>query len=116
MEGIYPRLKQLASYDLVKGIPFNEEKDQLLKYCNPLMKYWNPGLDAAAYSMCRGSFGEPTLELIGQLKLKHPHLEFVLPAEISGRGSAIRLCWNKQTAGSRPAYFRAKMATRKGRY
>ena len=116
MEGIYPRLKQLASYDLVIGIPFNEEKDQLLRVLQSIDEVLESWIGRRQLIVCVGDHSaEPTLELIGQLKLKHPHLEFVLPAEISGRGSAIRSMLEiSKRLEADLLIFSAKMATPEG--
>lgn len=116
MDEIYPRLKQLASYDLVIGIPFNEEKDQLLRVLQSIDEVLESWIGRRQLIVCVGDHSAgPTLELIGQLKLKHPHLEFVLPAEISGRGSAIRSMLEiSKRLEADLLIFSAKMATPEG--
>ncbi len=116
MEEIYPRLKQLASYDLVIGIPFNEENEQLFKVLESIDEVLDSWIGRRQLIVCVGDYlAEPALELIQQLKLKHPHLEFVLPPEISGRGTAIRAMLEiSKRLQADLLVFSAKMATPEG--
>lgn len=116
MEEIYPRLKQLASYDMVIGIPFNEESHQLLKVLESIDEVLNSWIGRRQLIVCAGDYSaRETLDLIQGLKMKHPHLEFVLPLEISGRGTAIRAMLEiSKRLEADLLIFSAKMATPEG--
>jgi len=91
MAEIYPQLKHLANYDLVIGIPFYDEKDKLLTVIESIDEVLDSWMGRRQLIVCAGDYSaKDTLELLNQLNLKHAHLEFVMPAEISGRGSSIR--------------------------
>ncbi len=116
MEKIYPRLKQLASYDLVIGIPFNEDSHKLLAVLESIDEVLDSWIGRRQLIVCAGDYaGKETLDLIKGLNLKHPHLEFVIPAEISGRGSSIRaLLEISKRLEADLLIFSAKMATPEG--
>ncbi len=116
MEGIYPQLKQLASYDLVIGIPFSEESHKLLAVLESIDEVLDSWIGRRQLIVCAGDYaGRETLDLIQGLYLKHPHLEFVMPAEISGRGSSIRaLLEISKRLEADLLIFSAKMATLEG--
>ncbi len=116
MEIIYPQLKQLASYDLVIGIPFNEESIQLLPVLESIDEVLDSWIGRRQLIVCVGDYsGQATLDLVKGLNLKHSHLEFVLPQEISGRGSSIRAMLEiSKRLEADLLIFSAKMATPDG--
>ncbi len=91
MKSIMPLLEEYVNYDLVIGIPFQNENDSLpavLKSIDETLQSW---IGRRQLIVCTGDCsGEKILEEIKGLTLKHPHIEFLMPLEASGRGMSIR--------------------------
>ncbi|PKM78306.1 MAG: glycosidase [Firmicutes bacterium HGW-Firmicutes-15] len=91
MKSITPLLEDYANYDLVIGIPFNNESSRLattLKSIDEVLQSW---IGRRQLIVCAGDCsGEQILGEIQGLTLKHPHIEFLMPLEASGRGMSIR--------------------------
>lgn len=91
MGGILPLLEEYNNFDLVVGIPFYNENEKLpliLQSIDEVLQSW---IGRRQLIVCAGdSSGEQTLEIIQNLDLKHPHIEFLMPPEASGRGMSIR--------------------------
>ncbi len=91
MQAIKPQLADYANFDLVVGIPFVDEQEHLpdlLKSIDQVFKSW---IGKRQLIVCVGDAGAGNiLESIQKLQLHHPHIEFILPPEISGRGISIR--------------------------
>ncbi|MEN6349996.1 MAG: glycosidase [Syntrophomonas sp.] len=91
IKGIAPELDQYANYDLLIGIPFNDEKDTLPTVLQSVDKVLQSWIGRRQLIVCVGDgSANEALNSIRALELKHPHLEFLLPPEISGRGMSIR--------------------------
>ena len=91
MQEIKPLLNDYANFDLVVGIPFVDEQEhlpQLLMSMDQVLKSW---IGKRQLIVCVGDAeAGHILESIQKLQLHHPHIEFLLPPEISGRGTSIR--------------------------
>ena len=91
MKEIAPRLQKYNDYDLVIGIPFLDEPHRmahLLKSVDQVLGAW---IGRRQLIVCVGdiSAGE-TLQVIKNLDLRHPHIEFLMPEELTGRGMSVR--------------------------
>lgn len=79
------------SYDLVIGVPFTNETDSIGKVLESIDTVVQSWMGVRQLIVCAGdAAAQENLAVIRQLQLKHPHIEFLLPREISGRGTAIR--------------------------
>ncbi|MCX5779887.1 MAG: hypothetical protein NTV45_03510, partial [Firmicutes bacterium] len=91
MGSILPLPAEFANYDLVIGIPFFNESGNLpgvLESIDEVLQQW---IGRRYLIVCAGDHdSDEPLRSIQGLKLKHPHLEFLMPPEISGRGMCIR--------------------------
>ena len=91
IKSIKPLLEDYANFDLVIGIPFLDENSRLpsvLQSIDDILQSW---IGRRQLIVCAGDYsGEKTLSEIESLALKHPHLEFLMPPEASGRGMSIR--------------------------
>ncbi|MEN6462278.1 MAG: glycosidase, partial [Syntrophomonas sp.] len=80
-----------GAFDLVIGIPFYNEKEILplvLKSLDEVLQSW---VGNRQLIVCAGdNEGQEMLELIKQISLKHPHIEYLMPLEANGRGMSIR--------------------------
>jgi predicted GH43/DUF377 family glycosyl hydrolase len=80
-----------GGFDLVIGIPFSNEKDTLplvLKSLDELLQSW---IGNRQLIVCSGdATGQEVLDIIKQISLKHPHIEYLMPPEATGRGISIR--------------------------
>jgi len=92
MEKIKPNIIKMANYDVVIGLPFlNDEQEQILGIIQAVDEVLDSWIGRRQLIVCTGNEqSAETLNLIQGLNLKHPHLEFIIPEEISGRGSGIR--------------------------
>lgn len=88
---IIPRLSQFSNYDLVIGIPFNNEKENLAMVMRSLDNVLQSWIGRRQLILCVGDHkAQETLDCIQKLDLKHPQISFILPAAISGRGMSVR--------------------------
>ncbi|MEA4925935.1 MAG: glycosidase [Syntrophomonadaceae bacterium] len=91
VKSILPLLQDYNNFDLVIGIPFYNDPEKLpliLKSIDEVLQSW---IGRRQLIVCAGDYaGEQTLQAIQGLTLKHPHLEFLMPMEASGRGMSIR--------------------------
>ena len=91
IKSILPLLGEYNNFDLVIGIPFYNENEKLpliLKSIDEVLQSW---IGRRQLIVCAGDCsGEQTLREIQGLTLKHPHIEFLMPPEASGRGMSIR--------------------------
>ena len=81
MQEILPQLDSFTDYDLVIGIPFyNETNDlpQVLQSIDEVMQRW---IGRRQLIVCVGdACGIKSFASIQRLSLHHPHIEFLLPA------------------------------------
>lgn len=116
MQEIIPQLTQFSDYDVVIGVPFYDEKDTLealLQSIDSVLQSW---IGRRQLIVCVGDYSaSELLHSIQNLELKHPHIEFLMPEEISGRGMSIRaiieICKHMD---SDLILFSANMATEDG--
>ncbi len=91
MQEIAPLLQRFNDYDLVIGIPFLDEQERLvslLKLVDTVLKSW---IGRRQLIVCVGDISAgDSLQAIKELNLEHPHIEFLMPAELSGRGMSVR--------------------------
>lgn len=91
VKNILPLLQDYNNFDLVIGIPFYNEHEKLpsiLKSIDEVLQSW---IGRRQLIVCAGDYsGGQTLQAIQGLSLKHPHVEFLMPLEASGRGMSIR--------------------------
>jgi len=91
VKSILPLLEEYNNFDLVIGIPFYNENEKLpliLQSIDEVLQSW---IGRRQLIVCAGDCsGEQTLQAIQGLTLKHPHIEFLMPPEASGRGMSIR--------------------------
>ncbi|MGI6436305.1 MAG: glycosidase [Syntrophomonadaceae bacterium] len=88
---VIPRLSDMGSYDLVIGIPFYEEKEQFLALVESIDQVLTSWIGKRQLLLMVGDpAAQDFLESIAGLNLKHPHLEFILPRDCSGRGASLR--------------------------
>ncbi|HOQ10241.1 MAG TPA: glycosidase [Syntrophomonadaceae bacterium] len=91
MQEIKPLLRDYANFDLVVGIPFVDEQDHLPKLLQSIDEVLKSWIGKRQLIVCVGDgSAQHILASIQSLQLHHPHIEFVLPPEISGRGTSIR--------------------------
>lgn len=91
MKEIIPRLDSYTDYDLVIGIPFNSDSQELSQVLQSIDEVLHNWIGRRQLIVCVGDASAVnTLHLIQNLSLHHPHLEFILPVEASGRGMSIR--------------------------
>ena len=91
MKEIAPLLQRFNDYDLVIGIPFLDEQERLvtlLKSVDNILESW---IGRRQLIVCVGDISAGnSLQSIKELNLKHPHIEFLMPPELSGRGMSVR--------------------------
>jgi len=116
MHNITPLLKDFRNYDLVVGVPFRNEKEDLPTMLESVDRVLQSWIGRRQLIVCVGdNMAENVLEALSKLKLKHPHIEFLLPPEISGRGMAIRAIIEiSKRLDADLLLFNANMATKKG--
>ena len=116
MSRISPRLAEFIDYDLVVGIPFHNEKDTLIPLLESIDRVLQSWIGRRQLIVCVGDYSaQEILELIKKTELKHPHIEFLLPPEISGRGMSIRTIIEiSEKMESDLILFSANMATKRG--
>jgi predicted GH43/DUF377 family glycosyl hydrolase len=91
MKEIAPRLKRFNDYDLVIGIPFLDEPERLIDLLNSVDDILQSWIGSRQLIVCAGDISAGrTLQAIKELNLRHPHIEFLMPAELSGRGMSVR--------------------------
>ncbi|MEQ8175166.1 MAG: glycosidase [Syntrophomonadaceae bacterium] len=113
---ITPNLSEFTNYDLVIGIPFYNEADTigpLLLSIDRVLQTW---IGRRQLIVCVGDASAALcLEVIRSTRLKHPHIEFLMPEEISGRGTAIRAIIEiSKRLDADLLLFSANMATEQG--
>lgn len=88
---ILPQLESYNNYDLLIGIPFdnnNCDLKQMLLSVDEVLKNW---IGTRQLIVCVGDANaEDVMHTIEDLTLHHSHLQFLLPPEASGRGMSIR--------------------------
>ncbi|HBQ27402.1 MAG TPA: hypothetical protein DD791_13495, partial [Syntrophomonas sp.] len=81
MQEIAPLLQKYTDYDLVLGIPFLNEQERLvtlLKSVDNVLESW---IGRRQLIVCVGDISAAnSLQAIKELNLKHPHIEFLMPA------------------------------------
>lgn len=91
IKNILPHLEEYNNFDLVIGIPFYNENEKLpliLQSIDEVLQSW---IGRRQLIVCAGDcYGEQTLRKLQNLNLRHPHIEFLMPPEASGRGMSIR--------------------------
>ncbi len=88
---IKPQLSEFSNYDLVIGIPFFNEADTIGPLLQSIDKVLQSWIGRRQLIICIGdASANLCLEVIRNTRLKHPHLEMLLPESLSGRGMAIR--------------------------
>ncbi|NLV22769.1 MAG: glycosidase [Syntrophomonadaceae bacterium] len=116
MKKILPQMDNYTDYDLVIGIPFNNDSQDLPKVLQSVDEVLQKWIGRRQLIVCVGdASASATLELIQKLSLHHPHLAFLLPPEGSGRGMSIRVLI--ETAKKMEAdliIFNANMRTSEG--
>jgi len=84
MKEIAPMLQRFNDYDLVIGIPFLDEQERLvtlLKSVDNVLESW---IGRRQLMVCVGDISAgDSLQAIKELNLKHPHIEFLMPTELS---------------------------------
>ncbi len=113
---IAPELEQYSNYDLLIGIPFHNEVEALpliLQSVDQVLQSW---IGRRQLIVCVGdNSGQAVIDSIKKLELKHPHIEFLLPREISGRGMSIRAIIEiSARLDADLLVFSANMATERG--
>ncbi|MDD3270069.1 MAG: glycosidase [Syntrophomonadaceae bacterium] len=113
---ITPQLGQFSNYDLVIGIPFNNEKETLALVLQSLDKVLQSWIGRRQLIVCIGDHkAQDTLNCIQRLELKHPQINYLLPAEISGRGMSVRTIIEiSEHLEADLLLFSANMASEKG--
>ncbi|MGR6835467.1 glycoside hydrolase family 130 protein [Syntrophomonas erecta] len=88
---IKPQLEPYANYDLVIGLPFTHYSSSLPEVVQSIDRVLRSWIGRRHLIVC---VGDPSAEdLLGTLKnlqLYHPHIEFLLPGAVNGRGMCIR--------------------------
>lgn len=80
-----------GDYDLVVGIPFNNESQDLPALLSSVDEVLGSWIGHRQLIVCVGnSDAKKIFDNINSLKLRHPLVAFTLPPEISGRGMAVR--------------------------
>jgi len=113
---IMPQISNFTNYDLIIGIPFIDEGEhltELLCSVDRVLKTW---MGKRQLIVCAGDHSAgKTLELLNGLDLQHPHLQFLLPPEISGRGTSVRAIIEiSRQLDADLLLFSAKMANENG--
>lgn len=87
-------LKKLARHktiDVVVGIPFYNEKETLAQVVTTAVQGLSPFLNVKPFIVCVGDpAGSEALASLEGLKLEVPHMEFLMPEGVNGRGFSIR--------------------------
>lgn len=92
LKKILPQMDNYTDYDLVIGIPFNNDSQDLLQVLQSVDEVLQNWIGRRQLIVCVGdASAAATLELIKHISLHHPHLAFLLPPEGSGRGMSIRV-------------------------
>lgn len=116
IQEILPALEEYKSYDLIIGIPFYNEREQLpllLESVDQVLSTW---MGKRQLIVCVGdpAAGDMTPVIQG-LSLKHPCLALVMPEEYHGRGASIRAIIEiSKRLEADLLIFSAKMSTSKG--
>lgn len=88
---ILSQLNNEGGYDLVIGIPFFRESPHLPELLQLVDKILRKLIGKRYLIVCAGDqYCNETLATIQGLQLENPHMEYLMPAEISGRGMSIR--------------------------
>ncbi|MDD3022541.1 MAG: glycosidase [Syntrophomonadaceae bacterium] len=113
---ISPQLSQFSDFDLIIGIPFNNEKDTLALVLQSLDNVLQSWIGRRQLILCVGdSSAQETLDSIKKIDIKHPRISFLLPAEISGRGMSVRTIIEiSERLEADLLLFSANMASEKG--
>ncbi len=91
MKEITPLLQKYTDYDLVLGIPFPDEQERLVALLQSVDKVLESWIGRRQLIVCVGDISAAdSLRAIKELNLKHPHIEFLMPAQLSGRGMRVR--------------------------
>ncbi|MGS0763734.1 glycoside hydrolase family 130 protein [Syntrophomonas curvata] len=91
MKEIAPRLTRFTDYDLVIGIPFLDEQERLAALLNSVDQVLQSWIGRRQLIVCAGDISAgQSLRTVKNLDLKHPHIEFLMPAGLSGRGMSVR--------------------------
>ncbi len=91
MKEIQPALDNYTDFDLVIGIPFYNQTDDLPKVLQSVDEVMQNWIGRRQLIVCIGdSSGADAIKSIERLSLHHPHIEFLMPAGASGRGMSIR--------------------------
>ncbi|NLB53774.1 MAG: hypothetical protein GX808_12690, partial [Syntrophomonadaceae bacterium] len=116
MLDITPQLSYFNNYDLVIGIPFINEGDQLTQLLRSIDEVLKKRMGKRQLIVCAGDHSAgATLEMLNNITLQHPHIQFLLPPEISGRGMSVRAIIEiSKRLDADLLLFSAKMATENG--
>lgn len=88
---ILSQLNNEGGYDLVIGIPFFRESPHLPELLQLVDKILCKLIGKRYLIVCAGDqYCNETLSTIQGLQLENPHMEYLMPAEINGRGMSIR--------------------------
>ncbi len=88
---IMPQLANYSNYDLIIGIPFIDEEEHLVELLCSVDRVLKTWMGKRQLIICVGDHSAgKTLEMLNSMNLQHPHLQFLLPEEISGRGTSVR--------------------------
>ncbi len=111
-----PLLKEYSDYDLVIGIPFNKENDDLPALITSIDEVLGSWMGRRQLIVCVGNGdADEVLNNINKLTLKHPQISLTLPLEISGRGMSIRsIIEITKRVDAELLLFSPSMATEKG--
>jgi len=91
MKEIAPLLQRFNDYDLVIGIPFLDEQERLVTLLRSVDNVLESWIGRRQLIVCVGDISAgDSLQGIKELNLKHPHIEFLMPPELSGRGMSVR--------------------------
>jgi len=135
LHDLAPRLSEFANYETVVGIPFIDEEDVLADLLQSVDRVMSSWIGRRQVIVCVGDHSAgKCLEVIQQQQLKHQIIAFLLPPEISGRGSSIRAMIeisklletdllifnanmaNEQGPGIEPAWLDSLLSPIQGRY
>lgn len=113
---ISPQLSQYDNYDLVIGVPFINEGEHLAELLSSIDRVLKTWMGKRQLIVCVGDHSAArTLEMINNISLVHPRIQFLLPQEISGRGMSVRAIIEiSKRLDADLLLFSAKMATEKG--
>ncbi|MGI6452374.1 MAG: glycosidase [Syntrophomonadaceae bacterium] len=116
IDEIAPLLKGYSNYDLVIGLPFPEDKDRVTAMLQSVDRVLQSWIGRRQLIVCVGDHrAVDTLKALKHMELKHPHIEFLLPAEINGRGTSIRAIIEiSKRLEADLLLFSANMATKNG--